>query len=419
MNKNKQWGLVFFLFAVVCAGVCVAVALYNPYGQNKNLYTMVLPAIGLAFSLTAFFAGHFSYPRVHNIKVYLAGYITGLFGIAYFVLYRFFWVLPLPRVGGGYVVALYLLMLVNGAGILFLSSDFKFRMVRQITLSVITVESVLVLIVRLSPHATQWARTLEADSMWDMRFFGGALLFGLIAVLSAWYVKKDFYLGGLLAGWAFFFAPAWASRLWFHGVNPVETALFSMMPVYLTTSVIIHWFLRMEHRISYDPLLHIYNRDFCSKIISEQSSINTSPPFSVAMVDIDHFKNVNDTYGHQAGDVVLYAVAQAIQREVVPGDTVCRYGGEEIVIFFSQKSTKTVEPMVEKLRAAIQKMKTKTRKKTLSVTVSCGISTREDISQSIMDVIHAADKALYKAKKEGRNQVRTAKTPLEQAGNKQ
>ena len=419
MNKNKQWGLVFFLFAVVSAGVCVAVALNNPYSQNKNLYTMVLPAIGLAFSLTAFFAGHFSYPRVHNIKVYLAGYLTGLFGIAYFVLYRFFWVLPLPRVGSGYVVALYLLMLINGAGILFLSSDFKFRMVRQITLSVVTVECVLVLVARLSPHATQWARSLEPDSMWDVRFFGGALLFGLIAVLSAWYVKKDFYLGGLLAGWAFFFAPAWASRLWFHGVNPVETALFSMMPVYFTMSVIIHWFLRMEHRISYDPLLHIYNRDFCSKIISEQSSINTSPPFSVAMVDIDHFKNVNDTYGHQAGDVVLYAVAQAIQREVVPGDTVCRYGGEEIVIFFSQKSTKTVEPVVEKLRAAIQKMKTKTRKKTLGVTVSCGISTREDISQSIMDVIHAADKALYKAKKEGRNQVRTAKTPLEQAGNKQ
>jgi hypothetical protein len=267
MNKNKQWGLVFFLFAVVCAGVCVVVALNNPYGQNKNLYTMVLPAIGLAFSLTAFFAGHFSYPRVHNIKVYLAGYLTGLFGIAYFVLYRFFWVLPLPHVGSGYVVALYLLMLINGAGILFFSTDLKFREVRQITLSVVTVESVLVLVARLSSHATQWARWLEPDSMWDMRFFAGIVLFGLIAVLSIRFVKKDFYLGGLLSGWAFFFAPAWASRLWFHGVNPVETVLFSMMPVYLTASVIVHWFLRMEHRISYDPLLHIYNRDFCSKII--------------------------------------------------------------------------------------------------------------------------------------------------------
>jgi diguanylate cyclase (GGDEF)-like protein len=420
MNKKNQWGLVFFLCAAVCAGVCVAVALKYPYAHYKSLYTAILPAIGLAFSLTAFFAGHFSYPRVQNIKVYLAGYITGLFGIAYFVLYRFFWVLTLPRVGGGYLVVLYLLMLVNGAGILFLSSGLKYRMVRQITLSVIAVESVLVLIARLSPHATQWARSLEAQSMWDARFFGGTLLFLLIAVLSAWHVKSDFYLGGLLAGWAFFFAPAWASRVWFHGVNPVETALFSMMPVYFTTSVIIHWFLRMEHRILYDPLLHIYNRDFCSKIISEQSNINTAPPFTVAMLDLDHFKNVNDTYGHQAGDVVLYSVAQTIQREVASGsDMVCRYGGEEIVVFFSQKSMKVVEPVVEKLRIAIQKMKIKTRKKTLSVTVSCGISTREDVSQSIIDVIHAADKALYKAKKEGRNQVRTSKTPLEQAKNKQ
>ncbi|HUI92881.1 MAG TPA: GGDEF domain-containing protein [Chitinivibrionales bacterium] len=415
MQNKNQWGLVFYLCAVAFTGACVAVALNNPYSHHKNLYTTLLPAIGLAFSLTAFFAGHFSYPRVQNIKVYLAGYITGLFGIAYFALYKFFWALPvLPRAGNGFVVFLYLLMLVNGAGILFLSSAYKYRLVRQITLSVITVESVLVLVARLSPQATQWARGLDPDSMWDPVFFTGMLLFALVAALSWFKVRNDFYLGGLLAGWAFFFAPAWASRVWFHGVNPVETALFSMMPVYLTASVIIHWFLRMEHRVQYDPLLHIYNRDFCSKIISEQSNINTAPPFTVAMLDLDHFKNVNDTYGHQAGDVVLYSVAQAIQREVVPNDTVCRYGGEEIVVFFSQKSLKDVVPVVEKLRAAIQKMKIKTRKKTLSVTVSCGVSTREDAAQSIIDVIHAADKALYKAKKEGRNQVRSAKTPLEQ-----
>jgi diguanylate cyclase (GGDEF)-like protein len=182
------------------------------------------------------------------------------------------------------------------------------------------------------------------------------------------------------------------------------------MPVYLTVCVIVQWFMRMDHRISYDPLLHIYNRDYCSKIISEQSSMDTSPSFAVAMVDIDHFKNVNDTYGHQAGDQVLYAVAQAIQREVVPDGTVCRYGGEEMVIFFPQMAIRDAEPIVEKVRASIEAMKVKTRNKTLAVKVSCGVSSREDVSQSVMDVIHAADKALYKAKKEGRNQVRTAKT---------
>jgi diguanylate cyclase (GGDEF)-like protein len=254
--------------------------------------------------------------------------------------------------------------------------------------------------------------------MWDIRFFGGAVLFCGVAALSAVFVKKDFFLGGLLAGWAIFFVPAWISRVWGHGVYPVETAEFAILPIYLTVSVVVHWFMRMDHRISYDPLLHIYNRDYCSKIISEQSNLDTSPPFSIAMVDIDHFKNVNDTYGHQAGDIVLHAVAQAIQREVVPNGTVCRYGGEEMILFFPQFDIRDVEPIVEKVRASIEAMKVKTRNKTLTVQVSCGVSARESISQNVMDVIQAADKALYKAKKEGRNQVRIAKTPLENAKRK-
>jgi len=410
MNKKNEWGLGFFLSAVVLAGFAVYVVVRYPYADNRILYTTILPWIGIAFSLTAFFAGHFSYPRVHNVRVYLAGYLTCLFGIAYFLLFRFVWGPPVPRTGEGYPVVLYALMFVNCTGILFLSSEFKYRVVRQMTLAVVTVESVAVLIVRFSPHATRWARTLDAPQVWDARFFAGALLFGGIAILSALIVKKDFYLGGLLAGWAFFFAPAWVSRVWGHGVYPLELAEFAAMPVYLTVCVIVQWFMRMDHRISYDPLLHIYNRDYCSKIISEQSNMDTSPSFAVAMVDIDHFKNVNDTYGHQAGDQVLYAVAQAIQREVVPDGTVCRYGGEEMVIFFPQMAIRDAEPIVEKVRASIEAMKVRTRNKTLAVKVSCGVSSREDVSQSVMDVIHAADKALYKAKKEGRNQVRTAKT---------
>ncbi len=418
MNKNNQWGLVFFLCAVALVGIAVLIFRSYPYAKNRILYLTILPWTGLGFSLAAFFAGHFSYPRVHNVKVYLAGYVTGLFGIAYFVLYRFFWGPPLPRVSEGFPVVLYVLMFVNCTGILFLSQEFKYRVVRQITLTVVTVETVVVFVARLSPQVTQWARSLEAPLVWDVCFFAGALLFCAIAGASALFVKRDFYLGGLLAGWAFFFAPAWMSRLWAPGTHSLEIVLFTAMPVYLSVCVIIHWFMRMEHRISYDPLLHIYNRDYCSKIISEQSSLDTSPPFAVAMVDIDHFKNVNDSFGHQAGDHVLYAVAQAIQREVAPEGTLCRYGGEEMIIFFPDKNIRDVEPIMEKVRASIAAMKTRTRKKALTVRVSCGVSAREDESQSVIDVIHAADKALYKAKKEGRNQVRVARAPIDPARKK-
>jgi diguanylate cyclase (GGDEF)-like protein len=141
-------------------------------------------------------------------------------------------------------------------------------------------------------------------------------------------------------------------------------------------------------------------------------------PCGLIMCDLDHFKLVNDTYGHQAGDQVLYAVAQTIQNEVVPAGTLCRYGGEEMVVFFPQIGIREAEPVIERVRKSIETLKVKTRNKTLSVKVSCGISARDDISQSIIDVIHTSDKALYKAKKEGRNQVRTSKTPLDSARKK-
>jgi diguanylate cyclase (GGDEF)-like protein len=412
MNTKNQWGLFFFLSAALLCGFAIAIGCDHPYFENRDLYDTVLPVLGIVFSLTAFFAGHFSYPRVHNLKVYLLGYLTGLFGIAYFVLYQKLYHAPFPVTAREFDVALYCLMFINAVGILFVPSFVKFRTVRQVTLSIITAEAVLIVLWRVSPLATAWAPALYHSTVWDARFFLGVVVFGAALGISLWRVKKEFFLGGLLSGWALFFGAAWTSRGFFHGFNPVETALFAAMPLYCTASVLVHWFLRMEQRIAYDPLLQIYNRDYCSRIISEQSSLNVSPPFSVAMVDIDHFKKVNDTYGHQAGDMVLYAVAQAICREVVPDGTVCRYGGEEIVIFFPQKTMKQAEPLVENVRAAIEKMKTRTGKagkKTLSVTVSCGVSCKEWPETPIIDVIHAADKAMYRAKEGGRNQVRISK----------
>lgn len=412
MNTKNQWGLFFFLSAVLLCSVGIAIGYDHPYGANRQLYDTIFPVLGIVFSITAFFAGHFSYPRVHNLKVYLLGYLTGFFGIAYFVFSQKFYHAPLPVSAKEFDIALYCLMFVNAVGILFVQSFVKFRTVRQVTLSIITAEAVLIIICRFSPLAIAWAPVLFYDTVWDVRFFLGALVFSAALGISIRRVQKEFFLGGLLAGWALFFAAAWTSRFFFRGFEPVETALFAIMPLYCTASVLIHWFLRMEHRIAYDPLLQIYNRDYCSRIISEQSNLKVDPPFSIAMVDIDHFKKVNDTYGHQAGDHVLYAVAQAICREVVPDGTVCRYGGEEMVIFFPQKTVKEVEPLAEKVRIAIQKMKTKTGKtgkKALSVTVSIGVSCKEQPTTPIIDVIHAADKAMYRAKEGGRNQVRTAK----------
>ncbi|MFW5775457.1 MAG: GGDEF domain-containing protein, partial [Chitinivibrionales bacterium] len=231
----------------------------------------------------------------------------------------------------------------------------------------------------------------------------------LIVVFSAARLREEFYLGATLAGTALFYAFGWASPLIFIDYAPFERMMFTAAAMYLVGGIMIHWFSRMEHRVSYDPLLHIYNRTFCAKIIEEQSSVSTSPPFGVAMVDIDHFKKVNDTHGHQAGDCVLYHVAQTISREVVPEGIVCRYGGEEIAIFFPRKRIEDIIKIMERVRKEVGQLRVHSGRKRLKVTVSCGISQREDRSQSIEKVIESADKALYRAKKGGRNQVKTAR----------
>jgi diguanylate cyclase (GGDEF)-like protein len=116
---------------------------------------------------------------------------------------------------------------------------------------------------------------------------------------------------------------------------------------------------------------------------------------------------------------VLFQVAQIILREVIPEGIACRYGGEEIIVFFPHKKTKNIVPTIENLRSAIEETKIPIKKrKKLTVTVSCGISHREALSQSIMDVIHTADKALYRAKKGGRNLVKTGKTSISSAKKK-
>jgi diguanylate cyclase (GGDEF)-like protein len=136
------------------------------------------------------------------------------------------------------------------------------------------------------------------------------------------------------------------------------------------------------------------------------------------MIDIDHFKNVNDTWGHQAGDTVLYNIAQTIVNTVSPAGIACRYGGEEIIVFFPGMTTKDILETAEEVRTAVEKQKIQFGKKKISVTVSCGVSCREENSQEVVEVISAADKALYKAKEEGRNQVRSGKPAMRQVKKK-
>jgi diguanylate cyclase (GGDEF)-like protein len=411
MSQIKtQWGFLLFLCAIIVTIATVPAAIFYPPQLHTHFYLKVLPILGIVFSIMSFFIGHFSYPRVHNLKVYLIGYITGIFSLSYFIFYHF----PSPPflvpMADGFIIFLYLFIFANILLVELVPSFVKYRTARHLVLAIIPIECILLLIARISPKSLMWTTVFSFERLITPAFLLGILIFLLALFFSLWRIKNEFSLGGILAGLAFFYAFAWLARVYLPILKPLELLTFTLAPFYLEAGILIHWFARMEYRIAYDPLLHIYNRDYCGRIISEQSSLNLLPPLSVVMVDIDHFKSVNDNYGHQAGDQVLYSVAQTICKEVLPDGVVCRYGGEELIIFFPQKTLHQTLPLVENMRLTLEKVKTKTSKKIISVSVSCGVSCREQSAQSITEVIKAADKALYKAKESGRNQVKSSKT---------
>ena len=126
--------------------------------------------------------------------------------------------------------------------------------------------------------------------------------------------------------------------------------------------------------------------------------------FSVIMFDLDHFKDVNDTFGHEAGDAVLSAFAKILKKEARSVDIVGRFGGEEFMALLSETDTRGGAVFAEKVRKHVQKARFMYKGKRIDVTVSSGVSERKKHT-SLKATINSADEYLYKAKKDGRNQV--------------
>jgi len=143
---------------------------------------------------------------------------------------------------------------------------------------------------------------------------------------------------------------------------------------------------------------------------SKATRYNTA--VSIIMVDIDHFKTINDTYGHAAGDMVIKVVAEQMQRAVRETDHLCRYGGEEFVVLLPETEVAEAEVVAYRIKDYIQNRKTHFDGKEIQVTASLGVSSNETNGkpalhshETLDDVLKSADKALYVAKEFGRNMV--------------
>ena len=125
---------------------------------------------------------------------------------------------------------------------------------------------------------------------------------------------------------------------------------------------------------------------------------------SIAIIDIDYFKKINDTYGHSCGDYILKEVAFLIKDNFRQTDIVCRYGGEEFAVILTETSKETSHIPLERLRKRVENNKFNFKGQKINLTISIGLTSQTD-TESCFDMFDIADKALYEAKNSGRNRV--------------
>ncbi|HPR63068.1 MAG TPA: diguanylate cyclase [Thermoanaerobaculia bacterium] len=159
----------------------------------------------------------------------------------------------------------------------------------------------------------------------------------------------------------------------------------------------------------HDPLTECFNRRFLMKRLSEEFNrgARNHHPVSGIMLDLDHFKQLNDAYGHDVGDQVLVKVANILKLSMREYDVLARYGGEEFFILLPQTDLENAIKMAERIRSLIQSVRIEAGERQLSVTASFGVAgySGEETPDNPEHLLKQADIALYRAKENGRNRV--------------
>ncbi|QDQ27533.1 diguanylate cyclase [Chitinimonas arctica] len=168
---------------------------------------------------------------------------------------------------------------------------------------------------------------------------------------------------------------------------------------------------------THDPLTGLYNRRYLdgAQDDAERRAKRSNRSVGLMMLDLDHFKAINDNYGHEVGDDVLREFSAQLKSSLRSGDVACRYGGEEFTVILNGASLATTRQRAEQFRQSVEQMGVKYRDRILKFTVSIGIAAYPEDGNQLADVLHAADAALYFAKNHGRNQVASAANMREAA----
>lgn len=162
-----------------------------------------------------------------------------------------------------------------------------------------------------------------------------------------------------------------------------------------------------------DSLTGCFNRRYLDETLARElaRARRASYPLSLVIIDLDHFKRINDTYGHQAGDEALKELAQRLRADIRHEDVLCRYGGEEFISLMPRMPLAVAVERAERWRRAIAEIRVPYANSELQFTASAGVATYPEHASMVDELTQAADLALYLAKHEGRNRVEVYTPP--------
>ena len=164
---------------------------------------------------------------------------------------------------------------------------------------------------------------------------------------------------------------------------------------------------RLQEQAVRDPLTGLHNRRHLEDVFQAESARcrREHLPITLAMIDIDHFKRINDTWGHPVGDQVLVALGAHLRRAVRASDSACRYGGEEFVLLLPGIDAATAFERADHWRESFARLRVQADGAEVQATLSMGLATFPVDADSLASLLHCADQALYRAKAQGRNRV--------------
>ncbi len=163
----------------------------------------------------------------------------------------------------------------------------------------------------------------------------------------------------------------------------------------------------LYNRATRDPLTGAFNRGHFTELATQEieRARRFSEPLSVMLIDIDHFKSINDTYGHEVGDQAIILLARSCQEQIRKIDFVGRIGGEEFAVGLPRANKEPALEMAQRLRLKVMEKRMRSGTTEFGYTISIGVASLRSHTRDLAELLRNADAALYKAKREGRNRV--------------